>query len=1624
MDKRVYLTALLVFILLLGSTYSMRTRAGFETAACSYNVTQTGFSFGSAGGSGSVSVTSDSVCSWTANSVYSWIGISSGGSGAGNGTVSFTIAANTGAATRSGSLLVAGKFVVVIQSGSGGNCPATLINIPSSPSGLLNDSDCRSIVDATAYADLYAFSGQAGQRIAIGQTSSYFDTYLTLLAPNGSALAFNDDESAGSSDSRIPPGTGYYTLPVTGTYLVEASSYSSDATGYYQLSLTEIGISTCSYSVTPQVVSLTAAAASADITITTAGNCSWAANATSSWTKLNSSYFITGTGSNVLTLSVDANVVMGYRTGKIIIAGQYIPIIQAGTGGNCPLTSLGAPVTVNGSWGAGDCASGSGSFTDLYWFAGQAGQQISISLNTTNNFTSLYLSGPHGIPISWFEGDGNLRIPSGSGGIILPTSGAYLIEAGSGVMGNYSLNLSVPDGCTYSLSAPSQSIPADGGTGSVSVTTQSGCTWSATPSDSWMTITSGAGGTGNGTVNFSVSANPGANPRTGTITIGGQALTVNQAGATVACPSFSLISPASGTAGANVTINGTGFTGVNSIRFTNNVSANYIVVSDTTITTTVPVGAITGPIIIGKTGCSEIKTSTFTVGGGNCITPPTGMVAWWPFDQNTTDIRNGNNGTTSGGPVYSTGKVDQAMLFDGVDDYLTVAASSTLDLGTSAGFTFDAWVKPDFSADRDFPILDYSNIGGSEGVTFSLDYSPSYGGTLYASIHDTTGAEHLIFTPDFTVVTGVFQHLAATYDKSTGMAKLYLNGVEKASSNLGVFTPKTTSTLYLGRFAAGFGTALRFKGMIDELEIFNRALSAGEVQAIFSADSYGKCKSITQCQTESIDVSIPTQLTGNTGGGVTAPIAVTDLTGRGVISYDLVVTYDPAVLRPSTIPYDKSGTLSGSMSVTTNTGVSGELRLSVFGAGGLTGSGILLNLKFDVIGSPSACSNLTFTSFKFNEGNPCSTTTAGRVCVTGGTISGRVIYCISPKGVPEVTMSASGSPSANRVTDGEGNYILTGLGGGAYTVTPSRTGDPNGIASFDAALVSQHVVGLTTLNQCQRLAGDASGDGNLTSFDAAMIAQFTVGVANPLSRVGTWKFTPADRTYPSLSGNQTGQDFSAVLVGDVSGNWAIPSIAPAAIGTADPIFLQTQAIQVSLPTTNAVPGASAVIPVTVGDLSGRGVIAYDFDLVFDQNVLQLQNEPIDISGTLSSAMTVTPNPSPGRLRVSAFAITPLTGTGILIKLKFNVTGSVSTTTTLNWQKFQFNEGNPQANPVNGRLTVVPVATISLSPATQSIPIGGKGALTATLSTALPADISLALNSSNPGVASVPPSLNLPAGQTITTFDVTGVTVGGPVTITAGIQIIGGLFATASVTVIRPVYCLSSATYFGDPLASESIIAAFGTSLATETVIATTIPLPTTLGGTKVEVKDSQGATRLAPLFYVSAGQVNFQIPPGTFNGPATVNLTNSIDQVSTGAINITSVAPGLFSANSNGAGVASAWVLRVKPSGEQIYEAVAVYDEAQMKYIPLPIDFGPAADQLFLILYGTGIRLFSNQSAVTVSIGGTNAPVLYAGPQGVYVGLDQINIQLNRNLAGRGEVDIALTVEEKPANIVKVAFKQ
>jgi hypothetical protein len=164
-------------------------------------------------------------------------------------------------------------------------------------------------------------------------------------------------------------------------------------------------------------------------------------------------------------------------------------------------------------------------------------------------------------------------------------------------------------------------------------------------------------------------------------------------------------------------------------------------------------------------------------------------------------------------------------------------------------------------------------------------------------------------------------------------------------------------------------------------------------------------------------------------------------------------------------------------------------------------------------------------------------------------ISGAVTYGTTPAGqtpkiVSNVSFTVIGAPSVSATTNALGNYLLENLtANGQYTVTPTKSGNVNGISSFDATLVLRYVAangqGASALTPNQILAADANGNGTVTSFDATQILRYVAANAANANtgQVGTWKFDPVSRPYPALNSTVSNDNYSAVIIGDVNGSW-------------------------------------------------------------------------------------------------------------------------------------------------------------------------------------------------------------------------------------------------------------------------------------------------------------------------------------------------------------------------------------------------------------------------------------------------------------------------------------------------------
>jgi uncharacterized protein (TIGR03437 family) len=223
--------------------------------------------------------------------------------------------------------------------------------------------------------------------------------------------------------------------------------------------------------------------------------------------------------------------------------------------------------------------------------------------------------------------------------------------------------------------------------------------------------------------------------------------------------------------------------------------------------------------------------------------------------------------------------------------------------------------------------------------------------------------------------------------------------------------------------------------------------------------------------------------------------------------------------------------------------------------------------------------------------------------------------------------------------------------------------------------------------------------------------------------------------------------------------------------------------------------------------------------------------------------------------------------------------------------------------------------------------------------------------------------------------------------------------------------VASAASFTATIAPDSLVSLFGAGMPASNA--------------RVSVTDSTGVTRDGSVFFSNSEQINFAVPPGLATGAARIAVRDVTGVVSsTSNTTIQRLAPALFTANGSGSGPVAALAVRIEPDGSQASVPVVQCPGNIASAICFTTRIEVSDDRpVYLSLYGTGIRGVSSPAGVRVTIDNTAVPVLYAGPQMQFAGLDQINVRLPGSLRGKGEVDLVLTADGVASNTVRIGIR-
>lgn len=231
--------------------------------------------------------------------------------------------------------------------------------------------------------------------------------------------------------------------------------------------------------------------------------------------------------------------------------------------------------------------------------------------------------------------------------------------------------------------------------------------------------------------------------------------------------------------------------------------------------------------------------------GSVCVPAPFGLVSWWQGEGNAQDAAGGNNGALMNGTAFAEGRVGQAFSFDGVDDFVRMPNSPSLNPVES--FSIDAWIYP--MEHRHSAILskwgDLDEWDEQRSYVFEMYADGSLNFAISDSAHQDDGAFHSFRSAPQVVQLNVWSHVAAVYNRNIGTRTLYLNGiklVERTDEPITTFRSVADASIGVQLRSPQYFRAPSFLGMLDEVDFYARALTQQEIKRLYLSGSVGKCK--------------------------------------------------------------------------------------------------------------------------------------------------------------------------------------------------------------------------------------------------------------------------------------------------------------------------------------------------------------------------------------------------------------------------------------------------------------------------------------------------------------------------------------------------------------------------------------------------------------------------------------------------------------------------------------------------------------------------------------------------------------------------------------------------------------
>ena len=470
---------------------------------------------------------------------------------------------------------------------------------------------------------------------------------------------------------------------------------------------------------------------------------------------------------------------------------------------------------------------------------------------------------------------------------------------------------------------------------------------------------------------------------------------------------------------------------------------------------------------------------------------------------------------------------------------------------------------------------------------------------------------------------------------------------------------------------------LKFKGIGKAGDKSVLSFTKRKINHAFVKTADGSLEIIAEPTAAAPSLTLPATTRTFPNETISLPLTLNNSGSARIEGIDAEITFDKTVLKISDVSLTGTELENSSYRVDFKA-EDGKVSLEIYTLNEIfRGTGVIAYLTFDVIGKTGSKSDVTFTAARNNESDITATKGSVEVINPVFKISGRIGYYSSPESKPvrNVTIALEGERNQSFITKTDGTYLFSDVYIGDYSSAPSKTDDLGGLSATDASKIARYAEGLIELDAYQKIAADVTLNGEISGTDASNISRYAAGLTDSLNTAGTdWTFVPvagdgslsSDRTYSPLNSDKENENFVAIRLGDVTGDWQAST--PKKRKTSE------SAVRCSV---TADTGAMLTVPLVLKQ--NAAVEGIDVTITFDENVLECVDLSLDKGILEDKGYVLVSKKGEGEIRLLIFAAQDIfTGSGEIAMLSFkSISGK---TTELTMTQFDCNE-----SPASGSL---------------------------------------------------------------------------------------------------------------------------------------------------------------------------------------------------------------------------------------------------------------------------------------------------------------------------------------------------